>query len=201
MSARLFVAIDLSQTAREQLARAIARLRDTLRTHDLDAAFRWVDPANLHLTLRFLGNIDDAAADQVFEVLRAPLGSDRLPVILGRLGTFPPRGRPRVLYAAVEQGADMLRALRDAVDARLAPVCHWEPDTKPFAPHLTLARSRDGSRIDPVAFSRLIDAVDWQRVPFTASAVTVFSSRTLPAGPVYTAEAHAALGDGPDQTD
>jgi 2'-5' RNA ligase len=103
-----------------------------------------------------------------------------------------------VLHVAVEEGAEMLRALRDLVDTRLALVCQWEPDTRPFAPHLTLARSRDGARIDPAAFSQLIGAVDWQAVPFDASAVTVFSSRTLPAGPVYTAEAHAALGHGPD---
>jgi 2'-5' RNA ligase len=195
---RLFVAIDLPQPARNQLARAIAGLRETLRAHDLDAAFRWVDPGNLHLTLRFLGNVDDVAAERVFEATRAPLERDRPSLILGGLGTFPPRGRPRVLHAAVEQGAEALRDLRDVVDTRLAPVCQWESDTRPFAPHLTLARARDGARIDPAAFSRLIAAVDWPRVAFNAPAVTVFSSRTLPAGPVYTAEAHAALGDGPD---
>lgn len=149
--------------------------------------------ANLHLTLRFLGNIEDEAARRVIEAMRAPMVQPLAPITLAGLGTFPPKGRPRVLHVSVERGLDLLRALRDDVDARLAPVCSWEPETRLFAPHLTLARGRDRANIPPADFSALIAGMTWPRVTFDVSRVTLFSSRTLPAGPEYTAEAQAAL--------
>jgi len=125
--------------------------------------------------------------------MREPIALPPVPLIFGRLGTFPARGRPRVVHAAVEQGADALRALRDALDARLGPVCTWETETRPFAPHLTLARSRDSANLHPADFSGVLESVEWPAVAFRAAEVTLFSSRTLPAGPEYTVEARAAL--------
>jgi 2'-5' RNA ligase len=98
-----------------------------------------------------------------------------------------------VLHVAVEEGAAALRVLRDAIDARLSPLCRWEPETRPFAPHLTLARGRAAARFRPDAFARLRAEADWPAVAFDAADVTIFSSKTLPSGPVYTAEARAAL--------
>lgn len=193
MSLRLFTAVELNDGAREQLAGAIAALRQAFRAAGFDDALRWVATANLHLTLRFLGNVDDAAAQRMIDAMRAPIVRPPAPIVLGRLGTFPPRGRPRVLHIGVQQGADTMGELRDEIDARLAPLCTWEPDTRPFAPHLTLARARDTAKFNPVDLSRLIDDTAWPAVPFHAAAVTLFSSRTLPAGPEYTVEQRAAL--------
>ena len=193
MTLRLFTAIELTAEARAQIARAADDLRHVFRAVDLDDAFRWVDPGNLHLTLRFLGNIEDAAAVRMCRAMREPLACAPIAITLGRLGTFPPRGRPRVLHAAVEQGAEALSRLRDDVDARLAALCSWQPETRPFAPHLTLARARDAAKFNPADFSRLLDSVEWPAVSFKATAVTLFSSRTLPSGPEYTAEERAAL--------
>lgn len=193
MTLRLFTAIELTAEARGHIARAAEDLRQVFRAADLEDVFRWVDAGNLHLTLRFLGNIEHEAAARMCQAMRAPIARAPLSITLGRLGTFPPRGRPRVLHAAVEQGADDMRRLRDDVDARLAPLCSWQPETRPFAPHLTLARARDAAKFNPVDFSRLLDSVEWPAVFFQATAVTLFSSRTLPSGPEYTAEERAAL--------
>ena len=193
MSRRLFLAVDLPGEARALIAEAVTELRATLGAHGMDECFRWVAPANMHLTLRFLGNMPDEAAPAIITAMREPLAEARPTIVLDGLGTFPPRGRPRILYGGVAEGTDLLRALRDAVDARLAPVCRWEEETRPFAPHLTLARARDRAKFFPDDFSRLIAAAPWPRVAFEADAVTLFSSRTLPAGPEYTAEARAAL--------
>ena len=193
MSQRLFVAIDLPDDARARIAAAVVDLRTQLRAQDMDEAFRWVAPENFHLTLRFLGNIPDAGAAHVKAAMTAPFDQAPVPMTLAGLGTFPPRGRPRVLHAALTAGVEPLRALRDAVDARLSAHCRWEPETRPFAPHLTLARSRDTAKFFPVEFSLLIASAPWPAVSFTAAHATLFSSRTLPSGPEYTAEARAAL--------
>jgi RNA 2',3'-cyclic 3'-phosphodiesterase len=196
VSLRLFTAVDLPAAARAQLATSIEALRDSLRRAGMDEAFRWVPPANLHLTLRFLGNMDAEAAARIRAAMTERLQQEASTIRLGRLGTFPPRGRPRVLHAAVEEGGEWLAVLRDALDARLAPVCRWEPETRPFAPHLTIARCRDRAHFDPAEFSRLIGAAHWPPVALQVGEVTLFSSRTLPAGPEYSAEARAALGSG-----
>ena len=193
MSRRLFVAVDLPADARAHIAAAVDDLRASLRAQDMDDCFRWVAPANMHLTLRFLGNLPDETAPAMIEAMREPLAAARPSIVIDGLGTFPPHGRPRILYAAVVQGTELLRALRDAVDARLAPLCRWEEETRPFAPHLTLARARDRAKFIPDDFSRLIGDAPWPAAAFEADAVTLFSSRTLPAGPEYTAEARAAL--------
>ena len=193
MTLRLFTAIELTAEARDHIARAAGDLRQIFRGAGLDDAFRWVAAGNLHLTLRFLGNIEHADADQMRRAMREPVARGPMSITLGRLGTFPPRGRPRVLHAAVEQGADDMTRLRDEIDARLAPLCTWEPETRPFAPHLTIARTRDTAKFNPVDFSRLLESVEWPAVSFNPGAVTLFSSRTLPSGPEYTAEERAAL--------
>lgn len=193
MSVRLFVAVDLPAAVRAECAGAVDRLRAELRTAGMDEAFRWVAVENLHLTLRFLGNVDEDTAARVIESMRAPIARDPATIELGELGTFPPRGRPRVLHAGVTEGLEFLRALRGDVDARLAPLDRWEPDRRPFAPHLTLARGREPGKFNPVDFSRLLERAAWPRSAFRVAHVTLFSSKTLPSGPEYTIQARAAL--------
>jgi len=190
---RLFTAVDLTSEARRAIEGALQDLRRDLRGAGLEDAFRWVAVDNLHLTLRFLGTLDEDAAARVIAAMDGPLEQPRGAIVLGRPGTFPPRGRPRVLHVAVSAGAGLLRALRDELDVRLAPVCAWEPETRPFAPHLTLARARDAATFNPDDGSRLIASAAWPPIAVDVPHVTLFSSRTLPAGPEYTARARAAL--------
>jgi RNA 2',3'-cyclic 3'-phosphodiesterase len=193
VSVRLFAAVDLPDEARGRVAAALRPFRESLAAAGLDGAFRWVAPENLHLTLRFLGAVPDDAAARAIAAMREPLAFEAPRITLGGLGTFPPRGRPRVLHVAVEEGVEALGALRDAVDARLSPLCRWEPETRPFAPHLTLARARDAATVRVDDFARLRADAAWPALAFDAAEVTLFSSKTLPSGPVYTAEARAAL--------
>lgn len=193
MSVRLFVAVDLPDEARGRVAAALRPFRRALAAAGLDDAFRWVAVENLHLTVRFLGNVPDDAAARAVDAMREPFAADAARIELGGLACFPRRGRPRVLYVAVEDRVDALRALRDAIDARLSPVCRWEPETRPFAPHLTLARGRDAATFRPDDFARLRAEAVWPAIAFDAADVTIFSSQTLPSGPVYTVQARAAL--------
>ena len=193
MSARLFVAVDVTDAARARLADSAARLRASLRDAGMDGAFRWVAPANLHITLRFLGDVDDAALSAIADAMSGDLNRASGGVTFGRPGTFPPGGRPRVLHAAVASGAPLLGALRDLADARLSGLCTWEPETRPFAPHLTLARARDRAQLDVARFRAVIDAVPWPEVPMEVTRVTLFRSVTRPSGPEYSVLAQSAL--------
>lgn len=148
---RTFVAIELGDEARTELARALARLARAL------PGVRWVDAASIHLTLAFLGELEDerlaaagVAAEEAAQSVR-PFG-----LRIASLGTFGAPAAPRVVWAGV--GGDVPRLLRlraalaDALAARGFP-----REVRPFAPHLTLARLRD--RLDAAELGRLVSMI------------------------------------------
>lgn len=193
MSARLFVAVDLSGEARRLVSGATGRLRQVFRSAGIDEDFRWVATGNLHVTLRFIGNVDEAAVAGVVRAMSAPFDVETGSIAFVEPATFPAKGRPRVLQLPLVDGAPMLSTLRDRVDARLAPLCTWEHESRPFAPHLTLARTRDRARFDVDRFRALLDAPAWPAVSMDVTEVRLFRSVTRPSGPEYSVLARAAL--------
>lgn len=139
---RSFVAIALEGEARRGAEALLEALRGAA---DADAV-RWVRPEGLHVTLRFLGEIDEARVAPLAEGLRAAVASHpAFDLSLGALQGFPSAGRPRVLaceVAPVETLASLAEAVEGAVrDAGFAP------ESRPFRPHLTLGRVRRGRRV------------------------------------------------------
>lgn len=136
---RLFVAITLPLAVREAIAAALER------TAAIAPGARVVPLENVHVTLRFLGATppDDRPGIER-AVAAAAAASAPFPVVLGGAGSFGPRGRPRVLYAGVADGAPSIAGLAARVRAALAIE---EPEPR-FTPHVTLATAR-GQRGDP----------------------------------------------------
>jgi 2'-5' RNA ligase len=100
---------------------------------------RWVDPGNLHLTLRFIGAVDEGVAADIDEAL-CQLRARRFTLQLAGTGVFG-GNRPRALWVGVERAPDLL-ALRDKIEQALIRI-GLEPEGRKFAPHVTLARLRD----------------------------------------------------------
>jgi len=145
---RLFLAVfpppDVQQLA--------YRAADPLRIgHD---AVAWVKRENLHFTMRFLGEVEDAAAEQAASAMReAAAARARFGAALGGFGAFPSAKRARVLWIGMLQGAEPMRLLAGALDEALSR--HgFEPSDQAFEPHLTVGRVRAAG--DWTA--RLIDA-------------------------------------------
>jgi 2'-5' RNA ligase len=131
---RTFVAIELGDEALTYLAREIARLGRAL------PGVRWADPAGLHLTLAFLGELDDerlaavrAAAEQAAPAVK-PFALE-----IAGLGSFGPAHAPRVIWAGLSGNLQRLSQLYEALVAALE-VRGFARETRPYAPHLTLAR-------------------------------------------------------------
>ncbi len=141
---RLFVAAPLDPA----VAAAAVRLTDELRQRAArlapGARITWIPEERLHLTVRFIGNADAARAQAIAEVLRPPLGVSPLDVTIAGAGVFPRTGRPQVLWAGIAAGVDGLRRIEAAVSARLATV-GIPPESRPYTPHLTLARVREAA--------------------------------------------------------
>lgn len=131
---RVFIALDLSDAARAELGRALRRLARAL------PAARVSELASLHLTLAFLGEVDDATL-AVAIATTGEVASATAPfhLALGKLGIFGPREAPHVVWAGVGGELPALRALQRRLTDALEPL-GFARDPRPFAPHLTLAR-------------------------------------------------------------
>jgi 2'-5' RNA ligase len=130
---RAFVALDLDDSTRARLAELVCSL------HGVVTGARWARPEGIHLTLRFLGHARRSVLDSLVPALR--MAADGCPACTADvrdLGTFPERGRARVLWMGIELPPAVL-LLQQACE-RAAVAAGFEPETRPFAPHLTLAR-------------------------------------------------------------
>jgi 2'-5' RNA ligase len=183
---RLFTAVDLTDEARA----AVAAVQDRLRPKLKRSAIRWVRPEQLHLTLVFIGDIEEA--QPLVDTFRADLPAPPFRLGLGGLGMFPPHGAPRVLWLGALQGAAETVALHFLVSERLAE-CGVPRPSAAFTPHLTLARWRSSRPSDrrtvDTRSAALVAAVD-------VSSVTLYQSQLSPGGSVYTPLAAARLAGG-----
>lgn len=191
---RLFVAVDVDAATREGAGRFREAVARTLPS--AERGLRWVAPGNLHMTLRFIGEVD---VPQPIEAALAP-PFDVPPFVLrwGGPAWIPEGDRPRVLVVRVEAGGDALAALADRVAARLL-AAGIEPEARPFLPHLTLARVRDRAAREIARQREAILAAGGSRVQgqVAVSAVTLYESRLSPSGPTYAVRLRAALGGRP----
>src|SRR5207244_1645031 len=141
---RCFIAIDLTTDVRAAIARAETRVRTAAR----DADVRWVDPAQFHLTLKFLGAVPDDRVPAVSAALEGAV-ADTAPIALAAagLGGFPSLRSARVLWAGIAAGVPELARLAAAIDRALTPL-GFPPEGRPFRVHLTIGPARQG-RVGP----------------------------------------------------
>lgn len=192
---RLFVAINLPPGLRGRLWQAAAPLRAAGRS------VKWVGEAQLHLTMRFLGEI----ADDDLESMRAAIaGAGRhaapLELRLGGVGAFPSLRRARIVWMGVER-SPALEALYSALEEELKAV-GISPEERRFHPHVTLGRVRRRTRRSELRqLESAAGSVDFAEI-CRAETVDLMRSRLGPEGARYEALARCPLGEtGPARTD
>lgn len=177
---RLFVGVSLPKAQRN----ALASLRRPM------AGTRWVAPENLHLTLRFAGEVDEACARDIDEAL-LDLREACFDVEIRSVGSFGTRARARTLWAGTAAD-DALARLAARIDRALGAIEGVDPRAARFHSHITLARLKFAPA-DQVA-SFLSGEVGLALPPFTVEAFTLYSSKLTPEGARYRAEADYPLG-------
>jgi 2'-5' RNA ligase len=183
---RLFVAVHLPEDMRQRLAATQERLRA------VRADVSWVRPGNIHLTLKFLGEVAPERLAEIQAALRAPAGASApLDAAVAGVGTFGGRV-PRVIWAGVTAGAEALATLAGRVDAAMADV-GFAREARPFAPHLTLGRVRSPKNAADLAAAVRAES----RAAFGTLRVSAFSlmeSQLDPKGSIYTAREMFPIG-------
>ena len=139
---RCFVGIRLPDQINRELHRQIRYLEGT------GAAVRWVKEDNLHVTLKFLGEVEDDEVRDVHQAL-SEVRSRPISLSVNGLGSFPPKGRPRVVWAGLAGDTDALAGLAADIEARVAPL-GYPPETRGFRAHLTIGRVKGPSNLDPL---------------------------------------------------
>jgi 2'-5' RNA ligase len=136
---RLFVAANFPSEVRERLWRAAEPLRAR------DFPVRWVEPSGLHVTLKFLGEVEPSRERELIDAVESSItGARRFSMGLAGFGAFPRPDRPRVIWAGCE-AAPPLELLQDRLERAMAAL-GFPVEGRPFRPHVTLGRVRQGAR-------------------------------------------------------
>ena len=188
---RSFIAIDLPKLLHEQLKQVSDHLNDQLKGKPI----RWVPIQNIHLTLKFLGDVSENNIPMIMKIIEVEANNAKpFEISVGGFGVFPNLTRPRVIWVGVEAPDELINLQRriDTETARLG----YAPDQRKFSPHLTLGRvSRNANPKDIRAVSEVLRKY---KVGFLGAArinaVHLFRSDLTSKGAVYNNMFTADLG-------
>jgi 2'-5' RNA ligase len=174
---RSFLAFDIeNDTVLNRLAKAQSQLVQT------GADLKLVEPQNIHITVRFLGNITPATAEKIFDEMKKTQFTPFTVQIKG-VGAFPNPSYPRVVWAGITAGADQLKSVFSQLEPRLRGL-GFTPDHKGFSPHLTIARVRSGRNKQQLA-QFITENTDYEFGTVNAKCLRLKKSDLTPRGPVY----------------
>jgi len=179
---RSFIAIELPDELKLELTQLQAQLK-----LDKQPSVKWVDPNSIHLTLKFLGNVPaDRTGDITGAMEKAVQGISPFHLEVKDLGVFPSLRRVQVVWVGISGHVERLSQLQQRIESNLAPL-GFTPESRPFTPHLTLARLRDRASPDErQGFGQLIaNARSEIAYTFEVEALSLMRSQLTREGAIY----------------
>jgi RNA 2',3'-cyclic 3'-phosphodiesterase len=175
---RCFIAVDIPNLAKSAIGKSLSPLRESMRE------VKWVEPDNLHLTLKFLGNVQLARIGLLKEKLFSALKDERkFSIRFSGIGFFPEKNDPKILWLGIDEGEASLRNLAMKIE-EVSFQSGFEKEIRPFSAHLTLGRVRDGKDIQQK--TNTFETIDFSRdAPIELNRLTIFKSILTPQGPHY----------------
>ena len=186
---RLFIAVEIDAAVRQnvvQLQRALGVVAPSVK---------WVEPHNLHVTVLFLGEVEDRELHGLFKML-TKVCAKAVPfdLRLGGVGAFPTPRRPKTLYAGVTAGAEKLQGLYAAIEEPLLDLGGYRQEERAYTPHLTLGRvtGDDGDALS----LELPKQAAWTGGQMEVAELAIYTSESRKTGYEYTIVGRAPLAAG-----
>jgi 2'-5' RNA ligase len=174
---RLFIATPTSENVEQELGRIISDLKN------VGGPVKWVAPANIHLTIKFLGDTDESLKSQLIDIIDDVASKSKAAhFTINRLGGFPNLNRPRVIWAGLEGDKSQLGIIASQVDDEVHQL-GWEKETREFRAHLTLGRVKRPQGITELA--NFIKSYKIETIPVEFDRLVLFKSTLTPRGPIY----------------
>ena len=183
---RAFIGISLPDEAR----RSLAALQQELEQSRADV--KWVEPEQLHVTLKFLDEISDAQQSQIAQFLsRLAQQQPTFSIDLKAIGAFPSLNNPRILWVGVGEGTSQVIRLAGAIEEE-ARACSLRQEERPYSAHVTIGRVRSARHLQELI--QQLSAVSWQPpTPWQVASLTFYHSVLSSAGPAYAVLAEVPL--------
>lgn len=186
---RSFLAIELPKSIQKK----IEEVQTDLRISHADV--KWVHPENIHLTLKFLGNIEESRVEPILQAIGGPIqATSPFSIKVQGMGAFPHSKNPRVIWVGLMDGERVLTTFQKELEGILAKI-GFEPEGRPFQPHLTVGRVRT-SRGKNDLVAKMEKHREEEFGSIEAEEVVLFRSELKPTGPIYTALRKLGLGLG-----
>ncbi len=179
---RCFIAVELP----EEIRAGLSRLQTKLKSGN-QFSVKWVDPYSVHLTLKFLGNVNADMTSQITEAMgEAAQGVSPFHLEIKGLGVFPNPRRVQVIWVGISGEVDKLLQLQKGIESNLARL-GFAPEARAFTPHLTLARVRDQASPDErQRLGQLIASTKFEAgYTFPVNAVSLMRSQLTREGAIY----------------
>jgi 2'-5' RNA ligase len=180
---RAFIANELPEEVKRTLTRLQERLKSSSR-----APVRWSNPDGMHLTLKFLGNINSGTTGGIAAAMaEAVRGIRPFHLQVDGLGVFPSPSRVRVVWVGLTGETDKLERIQKNLDSKLTPL-GFMPEARPFTPHLTLGRVREQARPEErQSLGKLVSGTPVAKEgSIEVRYIHLIRSQLRPEGPIYT---------------
>jgi 2'-5' RNA ligase len=184
---RSFLAIELPRA----IQRKIEEVQEDLKSSHPDV--RWVSPEKIHLTLKFFGNIEESRIEPIVKSIQEPIqNTPPFPLTVRGVGAFPHLKNPRVIWMGLVDKEEIFSSIQKRLEKELEKI-GFEPEDRPFHPHLTLGRVKSSRGREELA-GRMEKYREEEFGEFQVERVILFKSDLKPTGPIYTVLRDMKLG-------
>lgn len=175
---RTFIAVELPENIKKRIEEVQNPLKKT------DSFVSWVKPGNVHVTLKFLGEVTENRLEEIYSgTVKALSGARSFNLRLKNLGCFPNLTRPRVVWVGVDKGEEKLSEMQKRIEEELYKVGFPKEERK-FSAHLTIGRVKSPKNIEKLV--ELIEKTDFETEEVKVKEVMVMKSQLHPLGAIYT---------------
>ena len=175
---RIFIAIQLPDEVKKNIVELTNELKQT------ETAVKWVEEKNLHITLKFLGWVEDRKIDNVVELAtKASAGIGSFKARFEGIGTFPPGKTPRVVWAGVAEGCDKLTKLANKLEEILSDA-GYRSEEREFNSHVTIGRIKEKKGVDKLK-EKIERFKDSKFGEAWVDSIVIMKSTLTPKGPIY----------------